>query len=159
MYGWKFWKHDKIVYFSMAILSFAVFLLLGGEQSHGRVLINYPAPTMLFMGIALLNISSKLLLNSRIIQGVKLFAPLTFGVYLIHIHPFVAEYLFKDRFADIALNSPVMFIGKIIIFSLCIYLVCSVIELVRAKLFELLKLNVLANAVAAYIQKHLEKLI
>ncbi len=134
-------------------------LLLGGEQSHGRVLINYPAPTMLFMGIALLNISSKLLLNSRIIQGVKLFAPLTFGVYLIHIYPFVAEYLFKDRFADIALNSPVMFIGKIIIFSLCIYLVCSVIELVRAKLFELLKLNVLANAVAAYIQKHLEKLI
>ncbi|WP_410504825.1 acyltransferase family protein [Ligilactobacillus salivarius] len=159
LYGWKFWKHDKTVYFSMAILSFAVFLLLGGEQSHGRVLINYPAPTMLFMGIALLNIFSKLSLNSRIIQGVKLFAPLTFGVYLIHIHPFVAEYLFKDRFADIALNSPVMFIGKIVIFSLCIYLICSVIELVRAKLFELLKLNVLANAVAAYIQKHLEKLI
>lgn len=78
---------------------------------------------------------------------------------MIHIHPFVAEYLFKDRFADIALNSPVMFIGKIIFFSLCIYLVCSVIELVRVKLFELLKLNVLANAVAAYIQKHLEKLI
>lgn len=52
-----------------------------------------------------------------------------------------------------------MFIGKIIIFSLCIYLVCSFIELVRAKLFELLKLNVLANAVAAYIQKHLGKLI
>lgn len=101
-------------------------------------------------GNSIIKYFSRLSLSSRIIQGVKLFAPLTFGVYLIHIHPFVAEYLFKDRFADIALNSPVMFIGKIIIFSLCIYLVCSIIELVRAKLFKLLKLNViLADAIAA----------
>ena len=59
----------------------------------------------------------------------------------------------------IVLKFDLMFIGKIIIFSLCIYLVCSIIELVRAKLFKLLKLNVLADAIAAYIQRHFEKLI
>lgn len=145
LYDWNLWKHDRLIFIEMAVLSFVVLLLLGGEEGHGRLLINYPAPTMLFMAIALLNYFKDLRLQPSQIKWVKVFAPLTFGVYLIHLQPMVAVYILQGRLATLAFESPWLLVVDVIFVSFMIYLCCSVIEWGRQKLFYLMEVETLAE--------------
>lgn len=141
LYGWRLWQRNLLVFSVSVILSFAVLLLLGGEDNHGRLLINYPAPTILFMAIALLNYFKDLQLTSNKIKLVKFFAPLTFGVYLIHIQPMVAKYLLQGSFSFLAIESPWKMVVLVVITSVAIYLVCSIIEWLRLLLFNMFHLD------------------
>lgn len=149
LYGWKLWNKNFFVFITMGIISFITLLLLGGEDHHGRILINYPAPTILFMGIALINIFKNIRFNNTCRAIVKILSPLTFGVYLIHIQPFVAKYLLENRFSYIADTSSLNLIIKVILISVLIYIVCSLIEWIRYKAFELMKVNILAEKIVS----------
>lgn len=48
--------------------------------------------------IFLVVLFSKKVKNTRIIRMIQLLAEAAFSVFLIHVHPFVKEFLFVDRF-------------------------------------------------------------
>ena len=153
LYGWSLWHCDRIIFMGMVVLSFAVLLLLGGEEGHGRLLINYPAPTMLCMAIALLNHFKKMKLQLYQIKWIKIFAPLTFGVYLIHLQPMVAVHILQGKFALLAFEPPWILVIKVIFVSLVIYLCCSMIEWGRQKLFYLLRVEILVEKLNGVLLK------
>lgn len=68
------------------------------------------------------------------IKWIKIFAPLTFGVYLIHLQPMVAVHILQGKFALLAFEPPWILVIKVIFVSLVIYLCCSMIEWGRQKL-------------------------
>lgn len=90
--------------------------------------------------------------NSFLIKIIKLFAPLTFGVYIIHLSPAVWHYLKNST--KFLLDKPiaVMVLG-IILFTAVIYLSCSLIEYIRFQLFRLLKIEELSKRIYSFLVK------
>lgn len=97
----------------------------------------YTSPTVVLEAIFLTILFSKIvILNEKHIKIIKKFAASSFSVYLIHIHPFVKEYLLKDRMVWIA-NKPVVL--NVIIIMGCALVICGVcymIDFVRSFLVK-----------------------
>ena len=104
------------------------------------VLVGYTSPTILFCGIILLIGFSQLKIN-KLGGIISFFAPLSFSVYLIHVNPLVWKHFMKDRFTEIAALSLPQMVLCILITAVCLYLICSAIDLIRHYLFKLLKLK------------------
>ena len=100
------------------------------------ILIRYNSPTMVIAAICLLLLFADLKVK-KLSKVIKLLAPATFGVYIIHTEPFVWDYLLADRFFFLTELGPLTFVPIVVGSALGIYIVCSIIELVRIYVFKL----------------------
>ena len=104
------------------------------------VLVGYTSPTVLICGVALLIGFSQLKLN-RISKIIAFLSPLSFSVYLIHVHPLVWTNFMKNRFADFASYPTWRLITAVVLAVVCLYSICSAIDIVRHYLFKLLHIK------------------
>ena len=104
------------------------------------VLFDYTSPTILLSSLALLLCFSQIKCTSMK-KIIGFFAPLSFGVYLIHVNPLVWVNFMKGRFAEIASLPIWAMIGAIFLTAICLYLVCSLIDALRHYLFKLLRIK------------------
>ncbi len=112
-----------------------------GKETLVNSLITYISPTVLGCACCMLVVFSRLKISSsKWKRCVSRISRLSFGVYLIHVHPLVWQWLSK-RFVSLA-TMPVwkMLLG-ITISSLFIFLLCICVDAIRYKLFQLLKLR------------------
>lgn len=108
-----------------------------------NALLLYPSPTLLLCGIAVLLLFSKMNIQKRwLIKSIQILAPVSLGVYLIHMQTDIHEFIFGEgRFAFLARqNTAVMFLG-ILGIAVGIFLICGVVELVRIFVFRKLKIK------------------
>ena len=73
------------------------------------------------------------------------FAPATLSVYLIHVHPFVFEYLLKDAFVSFANMNAVVSVIVIFIATLAIFVICSLLDLLRIQAFKFIRIGKLCE--------------
>lgn len=109
--------------------------LFFGLETYSDFLISYTSPTVAIMSVALLIIFSRLTPKKTAVKIIKWLAPASLGVYLIHVNKLIWEYAIKDfakPFAD-----GLFVLVLIPLSALTIYLICSIIELGRLKLFSL----------------------
>ena len=106
------------------------------------VLVGYTSPTILLCGISLLLGFSQLKIGFKPARAVIGFlSPLSFGVYLIHTNPLVWNNFMKQRYIEFA-NFPIWKLAiAVFLAALCLYLICSAIDLVRHLLFKLLHIK------------------
>lgn len=84
----------------------------------------------------------------------KLLASATFGAYIIHTHPDASKLFMVDRFAEAAVQQPwYVLLAMVAAYSLILYLACTLTELVRIKLFELLHIPQLAKKILQFFRK------
>lgn len=100
-------------------------------------LLQYTSPAMLLAGMSLLSAFAGMRLPKRLQRAVSVCAPLSFSVYLIHAHPLVWTYLLEGRFASLAHEPAYVLVLYVIGTAAGIYMVCTVIDAVRAWLFRL----------------------
>ncbi len=106
----------------------------------GGVLVNYTSPTILLAGFSLLFLFSRLKLKA-LAPAIRFLSPLAFGVYIIHVHPLIWKQFMLRRYVSFA-ELPVWHMAlAVLLAALCIYLICSAIDLVRHYLFKLLHLR------------------
>ncbi len=106
----------------------------------GGVLVNYTSPTILLAGVSLLLLFSRMKLRP-LAPVIRFLSPLAFSVYIIHVHPLIWKQFMLLRYASFA-ELPVWHMTlAILLAALCIYLVCSAIDLVRHTLFRLLRIR------------------
>lgn len=108
--------------------------------SNSNLLIQYNSPTILLCGIVLLFLFSKIRLNKVIVKLIALFAPAAFGVYLIHDNQMIEKYVMPQISALKDLNEfllPCVVIGLVF----AIWLICSLIDVARIRLFKLIKVK------------------
>lgn len=76
--------------------------------------------------------------NKIIIKTIKFFAPLTFGVYLIHENMFVTKYLYSGIFSSLkwAYRGIGPFVLNYILFVCGIFIVCALMDYIRIILFK-----------------------
>ena len=100
-------------------------------------------------------LTNKRLTDKQIKKLIGFFAPLSFGVYLIHVNPLVWVHFMKGRFAEIASLPLWLMIGAILLTAICLYLACSLIDALRHYLFKLLRIKEVIYAVEKRLVKNL----
>ena len=94
--------------------------------------------------------------NKYIINLLKRLSKATFGVYIIHLHPYIWDML-KDRFVNY-INYPLLELLVIVFFSsFMIYMLCSYMELFRLFIFNKLKINTLVDGIYIFVSENLQK--
>lgn len=127
--------------------------LLIDRRDISNTLVSYTSPTMAGCAILLFLLCYRLKISSKLIKWIKLFSPLSFGVYLIHSHPLVFEKLLKNRFAVYAQKNVFMMVLSIIATIFAIYFLCSLLEWLRIRFFSLLRVWKIAERIQEKIYK------
>ena len=101
----------------------------------------YNSPFVFLMGVALVTLFANMHVPKWLAKVSAIFAPVSFGVYLIHLHPFVYDYVMLDVFVSLAKLPAWTMIPLSIGLTVGIFLLCSVIDYVRLGLFRLLRIK------------------
>ena len=75
------------------------------------------------------------------VSVIKFFAPVCFGVYLIHDNMSFAYYFLDGKFTFLAQMNPILMVISVILFGLGIFVVCALIDWIRELLFRKLKVK------------------
>ena len=102
----------------------------------------YLSPLYFIGGIALFCVFKNIkITKSFSISMIKFFAPVCFGVYLIHDNMIVDKYVLAKKFAFLANMDPISMIIGIILVGVGIFVACSLIYWIRELLFRKLKVK------------------
>lgn len=145
---------DAVLYLLCIVVTwisqYGVELLKGeplGESTWNSPMVTYVSPTILLSAIALLLFFRRIHINRVTKKLIGFFAPVTFGVYLIHEQPLVRQYLVSDKFARYGSYSPALLVLSVIGTVFCIWLVCSLLDAIRLYLFKVLKIKTLCSSI------------
>ncbi len=100
--------------------------------------ISYLSPSILLAAVAIFLCVLKLRLQrgKRVITGL---GSLTFGIYIIHMQPFVRELFFEQNFADAASQPWYTVLARLFGFTIVMFAACAVLDWIRKQLFHLLR--------------------
>ncbi len=122
-----------------------------GQANFDNILISYISITILLSAIFLFLFCLKIKINNYVSKFICLVSPAALGVYLIHVHPLVYNFLIKDAFVSFTTKSPIFMILCVIAASLAIFVLCTIIELLRIQIFKLIKVGKLSEFIARKI--------
>lgn len=132
-----------------------------GEAKGGNLLISYLSPTILLAAISLLLYFSKLRVNDILKKIVMFFSPLAFSVYLIHTAPLIWENVLLGLFRDYATVNPIVSVLLVLVTAIIIFLICSLIDLIRIKVFDFLNVRKMCehivNNIGVIVKKGLKE--
>ncbi|MBQ8850917.1 MAG: acyltransferase family protein [Oscillibacter sp.] len=112
----------------------------GGYKSSG-ILVSYTSPTILLAAVALLGFFVKLRVPGWAEKPIGKLSPLSFSVYLIHVHPLVWLHFMTNRLTAYGSYGTVKLAAAVILTALAIYAACTALDVVRAALFGKLRLR------------------
>lgn len=118
-----------------------------GYEKWWDMLNPYISPTMLIAAIMLLIGFSKLQFGEKTTKTIKKVVPLTFGVYLMHVHKLVFEHVFRDAFREFAQLTWIWAVGAICLTVVFIFVICCLIEKLRSIIFTWLKVGYIAERI------------
>ena len=128
-----------------------------GRAYGGNYLVRYISPTILMSAIFLVLFFSRLNISAFCKKAISLLAPMSFGVYLIHVHPLVFCDVLTDRFVGYAELPWILEVLAVLGTAAAIYIICSLVDFVRLQLFKLLRvrknLDSLENRIRMRISK------
>lgn len=156
-YGFPFLKKAWIaalVYAACVAVTWGAHML----EAHGLQvplpnLLTYPSPAMLLAGIALLRVFSSMKLPAWTAKSVCVLAPLSFSVYLIHVHPLIWEHFFAERFRALAGYPAAGLFFAVIGIAACVYILCSLADMARAWLFRVCRVSAACKKLGAWVEK------
>ena len=161
---WKLWLTVGVcvaVCFALAavqdLTDFPARILRSGffNPDRWRTLItDYQNPLLVVICIVLLRIFSRFNPGKKWTAVIKLLAPLTFGIYLIHVHDCIFSQ-FRNAFTWIAEKRALLILPVLLGVALVIFLLCAVLEWLRLRLFQLLRVADFCNGVEARLRASL----
>lgn len=122
-------------YWLGVFLTFGIWILCQKYDVYGYFAVSYTSPLIVFASISLLLFFTKIKLNAMIEKIVKFFVPEVFSVYLIHSNPHIYTYYTNSVRYLLNYDFPIIFLNLMIIILL-VYMVSSIIEFIRLKLFS-----------------------
>ena len=106
------------------------------------IAMSYTSPLVVIGSVCLLCLFMQLdFSNKRARRFVFTLSGSSFAVYIIHTQLVVWQYFMKGRFADVAAEPTGWMILELLVAVVTIYLVCTVLELLRKTLFEVTRLD------------------
>jgi surface polysaccharide O-acyltransferase-like enzyme len=124
-----------LTFLSKAVIHFATKHLLGTAKYDG-IFFSYASVTVLLSSVFLLLFCLNIKASAFSEKVILFFAPATLGVYLIHAHPIVFEYLLKGAFIFLIHKPAAVMVLYVLAATPVIFTLCSVIERMRIRLFQ-----------------------
>ncbi len=122
------------------------------DEIRKNYLVNYISPTILISAVALLVFFSKLKIHSIGTKIITFFAPLSFGVYLIHVQKHVWDYILKDRFTYFGEMNTAVLVLSVLGNAVAIFVFCALIDFVRDRIFKFIGVKkLLAKAESKFL--------
>lgn len=112
-----------------------------GEVRYNMMFIEYTSPTILLCGIFLVGFFSNLKLNYFIKKLVSFFAPISFGVYLIHNNYLLLNKNWINSFVYLTEYRIIKMVILVFVWAFIVYLLCSFIDYFRSLIFKLFKVK------------------
>lgn len=137
-------KSDLLITIAVCLILDLVWMVLplpSVLKATKKQITSFLNPFAVILSICLLELFARLRFQRSFPQKlVAFFAPLTFSVYLIHLHPLFWVSL-KNRFTFFASFPKLLIIPATLGTALAIYLVCSLLDWLRAQLFRLCRVE------------------
>lgn len=126
-----------------------------GEPKGGKYLIGYNSPLIVMCAVFLLIYFSNIKCGKGLIKFISFFAPVSFGVYLLHEEPLIKETLITGAFVRYLSFNPIITVLSVIGTAICIWLLGSLIDRIRLEIFNLLKIKQLSEWLEQKVKKAL----
>lgn len=107
----------------------------------------YNSPVMFLEGVLLLLLFANMKLPDWLVRLTVFLAPASFGVYLIYVHPVIWNNFWKGAFSRLGEYPVWSQLLLVIGMAATVYILCSVVDLVRHYLFRLLKIKEIATKI------------
>lgn len=114
-------------------------------KSYPDRFIGFTSVFALMGAIALLLFFSRIRIAPAVKKAARLLGPVTLGVYLIHVHPCVWNFVLGGLFAPLGKLNFLLIIPAAIGCAVGIFVVCAAVDWLRGKLFDILRINKLAD--------------
>lgn len=101
----------------------------------------YNSPAIILSSVALFALLSGWKPGKAACRWIGVLAPTTFGVYLIHEHPLVRSHVIRGTFISLTQLKAYLMPFAVIGVAAAVFAVCATIDLLRGKLFRLLKVK------------------
>lgn len=111
-----------------------------GMPKYFDILINYNSPTIVLASVFLVSLFSNLKMNKGTTKAIASIAPLSFGVYLIHCHPYLFG-LMDGAFVWIAKKTIWLGCMYVFVIALCIFIACLIVDWIRSLIFRLCRIK------------------
>lgn len=132
---------------------------LVGEAKGSEFLVKYTAPLIFVAGVSLLLYFSKCDFKKNIMKKIiKVFAPVSFSVYLIHLHPLVKVHIIGKSFQTFYKFNSIKLFFAVVTTAVIIYVFCSLIDLIRYNIFKRINIGKFSQSIEKKIGKILERL-
>lgn len=124
-----------------------------GEVMNDNVFVSYTSITILLAAVFLLLFCLNVKIGSFASKLICLLSPLALGIYLIHVHPLIFKYIFKNSFVSFANQSFTLMIICVLAATVVVFAICAVIEWLRIRLFKFLKISELCEKIDYNLNK------
>ena len=150
-----------LLFFLSCLLNVLFGLMMRIDSSYPPMIFEYNFILNFISSLALLLFFANLKVKE--FKIITFFARTSFGVYLIHEHPYVRKHIIQNSLFPLLKINPLLALLGIIGFVLAVYLICTAIEYIRQVLFSLAKVNKLTvfidkklSGITSKNEKHLE---
>lgn len=159
-------KKAVLIYFICIILTWGsklfievITLKVFGTAKGGSLLFMHTSPTILVAAVMMLIIFSNLEFKENIAKYIVFFGKCTFSIYLIHTHPLVWNNILNVLFSSYATLSTIIFPFAIIGSAMGIYVICTLIDIIRVYFFKIIRINILSEKIETLFKSILKKLV
>lgn len=145
---------NLIAFFGFAVINLVYKFLIEnvtayvlGKAMYGELLWTNTSPIIIGEAISLFLFFSRLRIKSNIVAKIINFiSPLVFAVYIIHVHPLIFwNSAVVSAFAPLADLCPVLTSMLVVGIAFIVFLVCVVLDYVRATLFSLINVRMICD--------------
>ena len=116
----------------------------------GGLVLNYCSPLLVLFSLCELVLFSRLRLRGFAADAVRWLSPLTFGVYLIHVHPAVWS-LLENLYVPLGKLPAWWILPAVAASGVGLLLCCSLLDWLRSLIFRLLRVRKLCDAAEARV--------
>lgn len=118
-----------------------------GKAQYATMWQSYTSITVVITAISLVILFKRIRMSRLTKKVVSFLTPMTFSVYLIHNNDLIQEYVFDNVSKEISLQPLLILILCIFGFAVVVYILCSMIDMLRIKIFKLLKIDYLIHKI------------
>ncbi len=117
------------------------------------VIISYVSPFTLGVAIMIFLGCLNMTIGDKVGRFLKTTAATTFGIYLIHVQPFVWQNIWHTNLHKIKVDSPIELVSLVLIISIVTFVGFATLEHCRLKLFAVLGIDNLIQKVDTFIRR------
>lgn len=161
-------KKKKAIIILMILIIFTLIWKVGisklttylfGKKRLTDLFVSYVSPTILGVAVLLLLVFTNLKIKTCLKKFIIFVSSSAFGVYLIHVQPLVFEYIIRERYTYIGNLQAYLIPIVVVLNAIIIFIMGIFIDKIRMMLFELFKVNRLAEKIENIISNVINRFV